>query len=505
MHLIPQLVPTWPKLAWVAEIAKGSDEVRVYHGPMVETADDWVVEAVWAGDFAAGDFDRTDLVFGSGVRLRGNTLVFVSAGSTLDRLCYSRSATTYRVSNSLGALLSRARLWLRDDYPDYGTDIKAICRGLQAYKRSLPTTGSAVELVYFNNLLSDGQALRETEKPDAAPRFERFGDYHGYLLRAASRIAENAADRARTYPVSLLTSISSGYDSVASTVLARRVGCNRAVTITSSTSLWRGSDSGAGIAELLGLECRSYPRTSSRFPCEESVWAVAGRPGLVNWTLFDYPEPLCVFFTGCHGDKMWERTTRPLADPFAIPSVAQLGFSEYRLLQGVFHCPVPHWGTRHVDEIHRLSAGQEMEPWTLHKHYDRPIARRIAEEAGVPRRAFGQRKRNTAHEAEFLWPYSQESKERFALYLRHRGIEPPSNAWVKAARRLSHWDNLVYMNLTKPLGFDLGLRRRLHHPGSALIFQWANHELKKRYERGLRETENADTDAQATRTRAART
>ena len=34
-----------------------------------------------------------------------------------------------------------------------------------------------------------------------------------------------------------------------------------------------------------------------------------------------------------------------------------------------------------------------MKPWSVAKSYDRPIARRIAEEAGVPRHLFGQVKK----------------------------------------------------------------------------------------------------------------
>ena len=37
-----------------------------------------------------------------------------------------------------------------------------------------------------------------------------------------------------------------------------------------------------------------------------------------------------------------------------------------------------------------------MEPWRVHTNYDRPIPRRIAEEAGVPRELFGNKKRAAA-------------------------------------------------------------------------------------------------------------
>ena len=40
--------------------------------------------------------------------------------------------------------------------------------------------------------------------------------------------------------------------------------------------------------------------------------------------------------------------------------------------------------------IHRIANSPEMDPWRINPGYDRPIARRIAEERGVPRSMFGQ-------------------------------------------------------------------------------------------------------------------
>lgn len=74
----------WPPLAWVAQCF--DTEVVLAHGSRVEIAQDWFAEAVWPGAFEEGRFDQTDLVFGSGGRLSGGTVTFVSSGSTVDRL-----------------------------------------------------------------------------------------------------------------------------------------------------------------------------------------------------------------------------------------------------------------------------------------------------------------------------------------------------------------------------------------------------------------------------------
>ena len=75
---------TWPVQSWLAECFE--DRVVVRHGGRVETRAEWFCEAVWDGPFEDGDFDRTDIVAGSGGRLRGGGVTFVPAGSTTDRL-----------------------------------------------------------------------------------------------------------------------------------------------------------------------------------------------------------------------------------------------------------------------------------------------------------------------------------------------------------------------------------------------------------------------------------
>jgi len=127
MKLTAHLVSEWPKLAWTAVFAQGSDAINILHGPMVEVSDEWVVEAVWAGDFQAGDFDRTDLILGSGVRCRGNQVIFVSSGTAMDRLWYFRKDKMWYVSNSLAALSACADLSLLEDFC-YVNDRSSIIR-----------------------------------------------------------------------------------------------------------------------------------------------------------------------------------------------------------------------------------------------------------------------------------------------------------------------------------------------------------------------------------------
>lgn len=190
---------------------------------------------------------------------------------------------------------------------DYARDVDTIGQGLTGYKRRLPAATGELYVQYFHNLVWDGQSLGEAEKPDTAPRFDTFETYAAYLRDTAEQLATNMNNRARAHAVTPLVTVSQGYDSSAAAVVARLAGCRQSVTIRQSTSLWRGSDSGEEVAHHLGLDCATYDRTARQYPLEEAIWAVAGRASILNWTLFDYPQPLCLFFTGSYGDKMWSR------------------------------------------------------------------------------------------------------------------------------------------------------------------------------------------------------
>ena len=490
MKLLARPVPKWPKLAWTAIITPGSDQIIVYHGPMVEASDQWVVEAVWAGAFEPGDFDGTDMVFGTGVRCRDDRVIFVSSGTAMDRLWYIQKNKTFYVSNSLAALSACAELFLIEEFC-YANDRFSAMRttwGAASCMRSFPTQAGDAGLIWFNNLVYEDGSLHEIPKPDVSPPFKTFADYQNFLFDTARSLNINLASPQRRHKVTPLASISSGYDSPAAAVVAKLAGCAHAVTIKQSSSFWRGSDSGQTIAHYLGLNCRDYHRTAEEYPHEEAFWAASGYCNLLGWTLFEYPEPVCLFFIGCYGDAIWER--RRLAKPFTFDVWDDLAMSEYRLLVGMLQCAVPFWGMRHSQEIENITFSDEMAPWTIYGNYDRPIARRLIEEAGVPRGIFAVRKKNTSHEAAFRWPYSPESQESFRRYLARRGLWAPGAFWVGLLRRLAHLESLVYANITNKLNIRTRLRPWRKFTGLSLVFHWANDELKQFYLKGLEESDS---------------
>ena len=97
--------------------------------------------------------------------------------------------------------------------------------------------------------------LKTIEKPDCCPRFQNYTMYKKYLESVARNIGMNASSKARSYQIDMLTGLSTGYDSVATSIISKYAGCNKAASIENSSSFWRGADSGVHIAKRIGIDC----------------------------------------------------------------------------------------------------------------------------------------------------------------------------------------------------------------------------------------------------------
>ena len=480
------VIPDWPKLAWVAVMAKGARSVRVLHGPRVETSPGWAFEGVWTGCFRDGDFDRTDLVVGTGVRARGEEIFFVSPGDTLGRLCWLRDRDFVFVSNSLPALLAAADADLVEGF-DYAAAMASVVRGLSGYVREIPSTRGPIHIVYHDNIRVRGDDLALVGKPSEAPDLEDFGAYRDYLFASAERLGRNAAAPERRHAVTPAVAVSSGYDSAAAAVLARAAGAREAFTIERGqkhlTDLFQYGDSGYPVARQLGLHCSRYPRIRKSYRCEDAVWASLGHVGDLNLTGFDYPEPLCLLFTGFLGDVLWNKRPPSRHDPLGRQDTSGARFSEARLELGVFNCAPAFWGFRRKKQILRLAHLPEMRPWTVGGRYDRPVPRRLAEEAGIARGTFAGKKRASTFFRRYGRPLSPELRDDFARFLARRGRSAVSRPAEAATWVLDGVEDLILKRLPAALRFSC--RGWVSMPDRTLFFLWANQRRKRRCLEGL--------------------
>ena len=424
-------VPGWPRLAWLAQCHRTHNVVTVFHGSGVEVTDDWFAEAAWAGEFESGDFDRTDLVAGSGGRIRDGELVFVSSASTVDRLQSLERPDGAWVSNSLSCLVAAADAQIDESSGRYFWLFRTIVGGMRKYRRLFPTSAGPINLTYFDNLVWDGAALITRVKPGMGRDFSTFDRYYSFLQTSMQALAGNAGAAARHTRFDLLSTASSGYDSPTVTVLAKQAGAKQVLCFDQAR---RGlDDSGEPLARALGLEPVVVERMAWKSAALPEVPFIASDSHGGD-VFFRGAESLLsgkVLLTGYHGDKIWAKDCHSAVDENIVRGdQSGLSITEYRLRAGMIHCPVSFWGVRQIKDIHRLSNLPEMAPWDVPGDYSRPICRRIVEGAGVPREMFGMEKKATwvllLRGKEFLSP---QSLGDYTAWLKDR-----RGAWIKRGR-----------------------------------------------------------------------
>jgi len=122
-----------------------------------------------------------------------------------------------------------------------------------------------------------------------------------------------------------------------------------------------------------------------------------------------------LLLTGYAGGSLWNpnRRLRPL--DLARSDTSGLSLAEFRLWCGALHVPVPTLGYHLALQILALAERPEMAPWRVEGYYDKPVARRILVEAGVPEGALARESRAATvlwrGETTFLAPSSRADFE----------------------------------------------------------------------------------------------
>lgn len=470
----------FPALAWVAKKDFSDPEaLKVWCGDLVETGESYVVEGIWPEAFGDLGFDESELFYGSGLRIRGSDVYFVSSCSTVDRLWCHKDEHSVTVSNSLPCLLGIADIDLVCEHNSYAQAIETIVKG-RSYKRAFPVTRGQLNIHYFENLALSDAGLVVVSKPERISRFKSFDSYSQFLENTAELIGRNARDPFRANPITVLSTVSRGYDSPVASLMARKAGAKKALTIRSARSIVPREDSGASICKLLDLECEEYTNSRKNIRDELWYWAANGSLQDMNFSIFDYPPGPSVIFTGFNGDMVWARGTPSSDDYLKRKDSTGVGFCEHRLVKGVIHCPVPFWGIRHLKDIKRISGDGEMAHWSVGGDYDRPIPRRIVESAGVPRDFFGQKKSATTVDELLLFPVTYQLMKEYEKFLDFHYVNPGKIYTLYVTRKIIDiWRGILRQRL-----FDmLGRFSKLNNASRTFswenyLFPWANQTLK---------------------------
>lgn len=418
----------FPKLAWYAVIDRQAGSCEVECGRFVEVdpspTPQWVAAGIWDGDFTAGGFHTSEHVYGSGLRVDGDEVVVVPAHSTVDRCVYARDGHVWHVSNSLVVLLGRlgARL---DEHRDHRLWGESMCFGVHNYLRQFSVVHprlSVMSQLIFEAMHIGPQGEASYRFHDRPHDFKDFNDYVAQFSGALTRLWKNATDPARRRPMRAVGSASRGYDSGTVLAVVLPIVGQPMLSWTAPKSNTRvpelvqklmmkantSDDDGSEISLKLGATPRYLDLDYSKLSAELEAWCWASAqispelPFHALLTEADSHDVPTVFFAGHAGDGMWELGLSELMQTGQIIRGAQSGYAliEARARYGVVECSAPYLFSRSVRSTHRVSASEEMAPWQLKNGYDRPICRRILEERGVPREAFGWAKKAVAQDFE---------------------------------------------------------------------------------------------------------
>ncbi len=427
-----------PKLAWVAEVDRKNEIVTLFHGPSVEVRQNFFIEGVWNGPFQAGEFAETDCVFGTGGHLIDDSIRFVPSASIVDSMYYKEEGASVAVSNSLPLLLGYIGDHLDPRCLEYPDICDSIMLGINHYQRDIPTKMGKVRRQLYRNLNVSRESVTESEKR-MPPTFGCYKEYREYLQDNYARIVANARDPARTKPLEILSTQSTGYDTTAVNALAGALGIDKVFTVTKAKTIGRlaheeegnaPNDDGSEICASLGLPCIPIDRRAfaEGFEDEHLFYSALFHNQDVNMLeICKRVSKPSVLLTG-HGGAIWYPKASKVAlsggkDELSGSELSSTdsggqGMAEVRLAVGFIHLPFPHIGARRKQDILKITESTEMDPWRVGKLYDRPIARRIAEEAGVPRTFFGQQKKGSVVIfSQPAIPYGKALRKEFFQYL----------------------------------------------------------------------------------------
>jgi hypothetical protein len=411
MRLEFRLIRELPPLAWAAYLREDSSSVEALHGPWVEVRHDCFFEGAWNGPLEQCRFDQAATFAGSGGRITDDGVVFATPSHMYERLHSIRMEGELFFSNSLAFLLALTGQQLDPEYPHYFLDFREFHRvGISVTKKQLRLLGpQAVEMHDCCNLLvTPGLTITRLEKPQSPPPPD-YESYISFLERTLAEVAANANHPARGRTYRMVTMLSQGYDSTAVSALASRAGCREAVTYRKSAGDGYGyvDDSGFAIGAHLGLNVTEYERWDyDTLPeSRDDEFYIDPQGGDSSLVLMERQLVGALLLSG-RGGFNWGPPVRPLRQRgfpeehglplYQSPSRKMLGGSsigEFRLKTDFIHFPLSYSGRIHSPFLQALSVSEAMRPWAVGGGYDRPIARRIAEEAGVPRHLFGQKKK----------------------------------------------------------------------------------------------------------------
>jgi len=392
-----------PRLAWVLKLEGNRADVGV--GSRVAVAEDSLFDGGYAFTSDPADLKPDAVYFGSGASWRDGKMTLIAPSHTFEGIWVVESASAVWASNSYPLVVAASQ--------PCGFDIRRARLAIRAVFRGVSAGGTEVYRSADTRVLRCQNAFVELGGPSGLSERQqcqalRFSDYETYTEHLRTVLREVRASFSGN---GFSAHASRGYDSAASAVLAASAGPTSVISV--ARTCMGQDDDGSIIGELLSLPIHRIDRPVRQtlvreFPGELVVAETIAPADHANvfeffdgYTIGDevlsVPNEVVadrVVVNGRGGDLMWDAHGAAWND-FVRPDRSSHGgggLSEYRLRAGFANVPLPAVAFNHADVVRRISLDAEMAPWRLGTDYDRPVPRRVIEEAGVPRGLFGERK-----------------------------------------------------------------------------------------------------------------
>jgi hypothetical protein len=509
-----------PRLSWCAVLSESDNKISVHHGPWIELGASSFVEGAWSGPFVEMGFAHALTFTGSGATVIADGVLFATPTHSVESLYLLRVRERLHCSNSLRHVLASADDDIDLSYMFYDVDINLCKFGEEPPTARIPTRKRNWVTVHrYCNLLV-GKDLTVLHLPKRRRgEFRDYSDYRSFVNEQVSLTIENSADPQRSIRYTPLSTISTGYDSTAVSVVARAAGCRECVTFNTASD--GSNDSGKEIGHILGLNVHEYDPDAyhgkNDLP-EAEFAATGGSGGSVVMTACEQQLGGKILLTGYYGDDVWERIGEEGVD--MVTGAAGADMIYFRTRVGFLHFVVPSIGYSEVTSIKRIANSQEMCPWRLRRDdYDRPIPRRIIEEAGAPAELFGQRKRlvvrslRSSSAAIFGEPdlnavMAPNSYRDFSQWIRHHALFSSAfDRWIFTLLHKLYWFNVrvtrsrkirtvaKYLRVAVPSRPWIPVRFAKQRVEHRLLFHWGMEHIKMRYSTGFAELSESSVSA----------
>ncbi len=380
---------------------------------------------------------------------------FVAGTDQLSPLFSIVKAGSVYVSNSPAFVMTASGEEPDDIYPFYTCDLVRIFRqGLYCQDGRIRLRSSIPLHVHFTTVITVGK--RGSLSFDSHRLCEPPRDFQSYkqlLFEGMTKVFENGADAARKQKYRPLASLSRGYDSTAVAALARSAGCTEAFTFIDHRSMDPNRDSGAGNARFfLKMTCKKYGRWQylDLDGCPEAEFGYSATSSRVPMAAMEDQLAGRIVIGGDSGDAIWDPKRAKVSDQLSRTWMRfTLGLSqlEFRLRVGYQVFAPACIASRHNRAIHGIATADDMRSWSVGGDYDRPIPRRIAEEAGLPRDRFGTDKRASS-QTQLVEPsqFSEKALMAYHEFVRHHHAAIPRHVY-RYWRTRARWRDYLWTTI----------------------------------------------------------